>query len=95
MSMSSEHFEHHLTPAGWVAGSEQLDFGAKTIVPRPADALLTVNEHRKMSHSMADEEDVSCYEIWRSTNIDAIAQAIASFGALPNISPPFKRNRRR
>lgn len=89
MSLSSDHFKYHLTPAGWIAGSEKLDWCAETDVPKPADALLTVNEHRKISHWSAGE-DVDCYEIWRSPDTKAVEQAIEKFGDKPAISPPFK-----
>lgn len=86
MSLSSEHFDHHLTPRGWVAGTAQLDF-SRNEVPIPADRLLTVTEHRKISH-FAAEEDVWCSEVWRSPDQDAVQRAIAQFGSEPDVSPP-------
>ncbi len=82
MSLSSEHFKHHLTPSGWVAGSEKLDFCAEKVVPPPVDTLLTVNEHRSISHWTANE-DVDFYEVWRSSDSAALNAAIAKYGDRP------------
>jgi hypothetical protein len=88
MSLSSEHFDHHLTPNGWVDGTQHLDF-SNNVVAVPDDTLMTVQEHRKISHYMADE-DVWCTETWRSNNTEAVEAAIAKYGAEPHTHPPFK-----
>lgn len=92
MSLSSETYEHHLTPFGWIEGSSRLDFCKENFVPRPHDALLTVKEHRKTSHWKADE-DVDCYEIWKSTDSKALETAISKFGARPFVLPGFEHKR--
>lgn len=89
MSLSSESFEHHLTSSGWVEGSSKLDFCKEDFVARPADALMTVKEHRKISHWAADE-DVDCYEIWRSADSKALEEAISKFGERPFVLPAFE-----
>ncbi|MCA9818878.1 MAG: hypothetical protein KC652_27475 [Cyanobacteria bacterium HKST-UBA01] len=91
MSLSSEHFDHHLTPTGWVLGTEHLDFCTNK-VEIPEDALLTVQEHRKISHWMADE-DVWITEMWRSNDTEAVDAAIAKFGPRPHVQPPFTQKR--
>lgn len=42
MSASNEYFEYHLTPGGWVDGSQKIDFQGRTERPTPTDTLLTV-----------------------------------------------------
>lgn len=48
MSLSNEWFEYHLTPAGWIAGTEKLDSGTRN-VPVPTDRVLTVQFHDSRS----------------------------------------------
>lgn len=48
MSASSESFTYHLTPGGWVEGSEKLDFGHRTDRPVPSDRVLTVTFYEKL-----------------------------------------------
>jgi hypothetical protein len=47
MTASREWTEYHLTPAGWMRGSEKTDFDQNEVTP-PADRVLTmryVEEH--------------------------------------------------
>jgi hypothetical protein len=48
MSASHESFEWHLTPEGWVAGSEFLDFGGRQLRATPEDRVATfvLDEHQ-------------------------------------------------
>lgn len=91
MSLSSEWYEYHLTPEGWVDGTVKLDFGG-TQVPVPLDRVLTVQEHRLISHFAADE-DVSLNETFRSTNTELVEALISKFGKEPYVSPPFKHSK--
>ena len=52
MSASNEWSEYHLTPNGWVEGSEKLDF-SRTERPAPADRVLTVRQHDYLSSSFS------------------------------------------
>lgn len=42
MSASDEWEDVHLTPSGWVDGSDKRDFAGVTHRPVPPDAVLTV-----------------------------------------------------
>ena len=53
MSASNEWEEWHLTPTGWVPGSEQIDFvGVKQVAP-PSDRVLTNGYHEKQSSTFS------------------------------------------
>ncbi|MGM9480287.1 translation initiation factor 1 [Roseateles sp. NT4] len=81
MSASNEWTDWHLTPAGWVKGTESTDFGG-TVRERPADAVCTYRwrEHLSSTYSKVER---GLDEIWRSTDKVAIQALTAKFGACP------------
>lgn len=56
MSASDEIDEMHLTPNGWVQGSEKLDFSGWKHVDPPADRLLTVRFREYLSSAFSKME---------------------------------------
>jgi len=53
MSAGRHEEEHHLTPAGWVNGSQKVYDNETKTVPRPVDAVLTI-----VKDSTEFEEDI-------------------------------------
>ena len=49
MSASNEWFMYHLTPKGWVAGSEKVDVAGETTRPIPNDTYVTVTIHERLA----------------------------------------------
>jgi hypothetical protein len=49
MSLSKEYQDEHLTPKGWVEGTESLDFGG-TIVAVPDNCVMTVRHYDETPH---------------------------------------------
>lgn len=82
MSLSNEWYEFHLTPAGWVKGSEKLDGAGEKGAPTPADRTLTLRFHDYQSHTRA-----KCKrrreEVWRSDDAALVKLLIQKFGRSP------------
>jgi hypothetical protein len=53
MSASDEIDEMHLTPRGWLQGSQKVDFAGWTHRDTPPDVLLTVSFREHMSSSFS------------------------------------------
>lgn len=49
MSASNEWTEWHLTPNGWVRGSEKIDFGKPDIKDPPVDRVMTYTWREHLS----------------------------------------------
>lgn len=81
MPISHERFEYHLTPDGWIAGSEHLDFGSKER-PIPPDRVLTVDRIETMSSSFSKVE-VEFKETYRSETSAVVEELIIKFGEHP------------
>lgn len=84
MSASNEWWELHLTPRGWVDGSEKMDFSPLKEVEPPADRVLTVR-HREHQSSIYSRNDVEDSETYRSTDAKLVAELLARFGARPGV----------
>jgi hypothetical protein len=79
MSASYEWTEWHLTPAGWIRGSERTDF-SKTIKEPPTDRVLTVtytDENSGYSAHQSHSED------WRGEDADSVAALLEQYGPAP------------
>lgn len=90
MSGNREWWEFHLTPKGWVKGSEQLQAGAKER-PVPPDRMLTIRQHEHAPSRFAPPQTWSAI-VWRHSDTRAIATLRAQFGEMPPGSEryPFK-----
>jgi hypothetical protein len=81
MSGSHEWFEFHLTPKGWIAGSEKLDAGLRE-KEIPEDRVLTLCFYERLSSPFSDLE--KWYrEKWRNTNEEVISDLTEQYGELP------------
>jgi len=82
MSLTNEWFEYHLTPSGWIDGSEKLDFVGIKEVAIPDDRVLTIRCHEHQSCSFAKakfwREDV-----WRSNDSIQVKTLVEKFGVSP------------
>jgi hypothetical protein len=82
MSASNEWTEWHLTPDGWVRGTEKQDFVGRTERERPQDTLLTVVWKEYLSSSFSRMERYH-QEVWRSENEALISELIGIYGKAP------------
>ncbi|MCT7328019.1 translation initiation factor 1 [Ralstonia mojiangensis] len=56
MSASHEWIDMHLTPGGWVRGSEKYDFAPVDEHPVPADAVLTLRRTQYLASAFSKME---------------------------------------
>ena len=82
MSASNEWFEYHLTPQGWVDGSEKIDFAGLKKKEIPDDRVLTLRFHEYLS-SPFSTIDKWYDEQWRHEDEDLINDLIKQFGEMP------------
>ena len=82
MSASNEWWEYHLTPTGWIEGSEKLDFGEEKTKPVPADRVLTVRFKYYQSFSLASPE-CSIKVKWEHADKELIKKLKKQFGNAP------------
>jgi hypothetical protein len=75
MSASNEWSEYHLTPGGWVEGSEKLDFN-RSERPAPVDRVLTVRQHDYLSSSFSKLDQWSSIE-WHHQDHTLVASLTA------------------
>lgn len=74
MALSNEYMEWHLTPNGWVEGTDKHDFGIKLVEP-PANCLLTVQCGTKMTSAFSPLTPYK-REIWRAVDQDQLIAAL-------------------
>lgn len=79
MSASHEWDEWHLTPQGWVRGSERMDFVGTKSVPPPPDRVLTRRYIEHMSSSFS-KMDYYYETIWQKGDPTALLE---QFGEHP------------
>lgn len=82
MSLSNEWTEWHLTPAGWVRGTEKEDFRTIEREP-PPDRVKTVVWKEKLS-SIYSKPDRGHSETWSSQDKAAVARFQTKFGPAPS-----------
>ena len=84
MSASDEWSDWHLTPQGWVEGTQKLDFAGLREKPTPADRELTCrySEQRSSPYSKWRKgADI----IWQSQNEEEIKKLIQIHGECPQV----------
>jgi hypothetical protein len=82
VSASNEWQEYHLTPTGWVEGSEKIDFVGVREAPIPAHRVLTVRSVEYMSSGFSPLRSY-WEETWRSDDSSAVQKLVAKFGERP------------
>ncbi|AZT82117.1 MAG: hypothetical protein FH752_18770 [Marinobacter adhaerens] len=82
MSASKEWTEWHLTPTGWVRGSEKVDYQGVTTVEPPADRVLTCEYQEYLSSSFSSM-DKGASVLWESEDKEKVAQLLKQFGECP------------
>lgn len=85
MSASNEWDEWHLTPQGWIAGSEKVDFAGVTEKPIPPDRVLTRRYHERQSSSFSKVDRFVSTE-WRGPDAEEVARLLTKFGQHPSDS---------
>ena len=83
MSASDEWFEYHLTPAGWVEGSEKIDFAGIKKKRIPADRVLTLRFHQFLSSGFS-KMDTWFEKIWSHKDSSKVEELTAKFGNRPS-----------
>lgn len=82
MSASNEWTEWHLTPTGWVIGSQKNDFQDTIIVTPPTNRVLTCKYKEYLSSSFSKlETGISI--IWESDDKDSLNASKRKFGKCP------------
>ena len=82
MSLSKEWTEWHLTPDGWVRGSEQIDFRQAEISEPPQNRLLTC-VYKEVLSSPFGALNKSVEEKWRSDKKEDVETLLKKYGACP------------
>lgn len=77
MIASYEWTERHLTPNGWVRGSEKTDFSPSTEVAPPVDRVLTV---RYIDEQTGYGGEQRVEEMWRSDDEAKVQSLLAQHG---------------
>jgi hypothetical protein len=82
MSYSKEWTEWHLTPAGWLRGSERTDGVGVELKPDPEDRVLTKRwtEEQSSPYSSMERYETT---IWRSGDEEAIKRYLEQYGDFP------------
>lgn len=82
MAASREWTEWHLTPLGWLRGSEKTDFAPATNVTPPTDRVLTCIFKETIASSfggVSRETDIT----WSSDDKEKINQLTEQYGECP------------
>jgi hypothetical protein len=75
---ASRYSTFHLTPNGWVEGSDKLDSGS-TERPIPDNRVMTVTFHEHLSSSHSELGHVD----WRHNDEERLKELIKKFGKVP------------
>jgi hypothetical protein len=81
MSASNEWDEWHLTPEGWIQGSEKVDFAGVTERPTP-EARIATFRHCSYMGSIHSKVQITWDEQWRREGVD-LEPLYAKFGKYP------------
>jgi hypothetical protein len=93
MSASNEWFEYHLTPNGWIEGSEKIDFAGIKEKKVPDDKVLTLRFHEYMSSTFSPV-DKWYEETYRHGEDGLVEDLTKKFGELPGSYKETEYNKR-
>jgi hypothetical protein len=82
MSASKEYTEWHLTPQGWIAGTNRDDFKGTNVIEVPFDRVLTCKYLEEISNGHTPLH-ISADEIWSSGLADEILRLKKLHGECP------------
>ncbi|GAB6142098.1 hypothetical protein JCM14076_28270 [Methylosoma difficile] len=83
MATSKEWKEWHLTPSGWVGGSERTDFAPSVNIEPPNDRVLSCL-YKETLPSPYSSLETSAEVTWSSDDKELIKKFIKEFGKCPN-----------
>lgn len=81
MAASNEWTDWHLTPQGWVRGSEKTDFD-QTMRDPPQGRVMTMRWSEHVGHHYGKAHR-SAIEKWRSHDSQAVEELLKTFGPSP------------
>lgn len=81
MTASYEWTEHHLTPTGWIRGSEKTDFSPRVDVDPPEDRVLSV---RYIDEQTGYGGGQRHEEVWRSDDAAKMEALLGRHGPAPS-----------
>jgi hypothetical protein len=82
MSASNEWTEWHLTPGGWLRGSEKEDSGGTKLVPKPDQCVMTVRHREYLSSSFSKLEKTD-ETVWASEDDSIVEGLLGQHGQAP------------
>lgn len=82
MSASNEWFEYHLTPNGWVDGSDKVDVEGVTTKPIPKDRVLTLCFHEYLASAFSNMKQWT-EVLWEHSNKSLISELQTQYGECP------------
>lgn len=82
MAASKEWTEWHLTPQGWICGTERIDNGNITKKDPPSDRVISFRFSEVYS-SVFSKPAKSVDEIWKSDNKNNIDELLKQYGCCP------------
>jgi len=83
MAASNEWTDYHLTPQGWVRGSERRDTGQSMTRPTPQDRVLTVTYKETCNGygPVHESQDTR----WESDDTKRVEELLGEFGPPPKV----------
>ena len=81
MAATDEWDEWHLTPIGWVRGTEKTDFAVTEVEP-PADRVASF-KYRQYASSIYSRGEITWEEVWRKNGTD-LDQLLKKHGKYPS-----------
>lgn len=81
MAASREWTEWHLTPQGWVEGSQKTDFGSTPSCPIPENRVLTCRY--EVTHSGYGKPSHMVRKMWRAENELETQALLEKYGTCP------------
>jgi len=82
MAASNEWTEWHLTPAGWVKGSEKDDFNGLTLRGTPEGCVMTM-KHSEYAGSVYSGVDRKDEMVWKYSDAALVDSLLRKHGPAP------------
>jgi len=82
MAASNEWTEWHLTPDGWIRGSQRTDF--QKVLEAPPPNRVKTCQYKELISSPTSELKTSLDTVWESENSGEVERLASLFGQCPN-----------